>query len=175
MKPVDDALAVIEVRVDDLGFYEGEAIARPVNAMLEAITPVMRRLETAAGAALAAQTRLSEPLPVGAAVVTGAGQLGVQLLIHAVVASRDEPVSRASVRSAMMSTMHRADAFRIRKLAIAPFGLGAGNLDIEDSAEVMIDVLREHMRRSQYPSSVLIVAETPLEEQVLRSRLELKP
>ena len=49
---------------------------------------------------------------------------------------------------------------------------GAGNLDIEDSAEIMVEVLTEHMRRSPYPSSVLIVAETALEEQVLRSRLQ---
>ena len=165
-------MAVIDVRVDDLGFYEGEAIARPVNAMLEATTPVMRRLETAAGPALQQQVRLSEPLPVGAAVVTGAGELGVQLLIHGVVSSREEPVSRASVRSALVSTLHRVTAFQVRELAIAPFGLGAGNLDIEDSAEVMIDVLRAHMKRSPYPSSVLIVVETALEEQVLRSRLE---
>lgn len=171
MTPPHAALAVIDVRVDDLGFYEGEAIARPVNAMLEATTPVMRRLEAAGGATLQRQMRLSEPLPVGAAVVTGAGDLGVQLLIHGVVSSRDEPVSRASVRAALVSTLHRVDAFRIRQLAIAPFGLGAGNLDIEDSAEVMVEVLRDHMRRSPYPGSVLIVAETELEEQVLRARL----
>jgi len=43
---------------------------------------------------------------------------------------------------------------------------------IEDlTADVMLEVLTEHMRRSSYPSSVLIVVETGLEEQVLRSRL----
>lgn len=162
---------MIDVRVDDLGFYEGEAIARPVNAMLAATTPVMRRLEQAAGATFLTQTRLTQPLPVGAAVVTAAGALPVQLLIHGVVSSDEEPVSRHTVRTAMVSTLHRADAFRIRELAIAPFGLGAGNLDIEDSADVMIDVLTEHMRRSSYPSAVVIVAETALEEQVLRARL----
>ena len=162
---------MIDVRVDDLGFYEGEAIARPVNAMLEATTPVMRRLEAAGGEALRQQVRLSEPLPVGAAVVTGAGELAVQLIIHGVVSSREEPVSRAGVRAALVSTLHRVDAFRIESLAIAPFGLGAGNLDIEDAADVMIEVLREHQRRSAYPRAVLIVAETEMEEQVLRARL----
>ncbi len=164
---------MIDVRVDDLGFFEGEAIARPVNAMLEATTPVMRRLEAAGGDALQRQMRLAEPLPVGAAVVTGAGDLAVQLLIHGVVSSREEPVSRATVRSALVSTLHRVDAFQIQELAIAPFGLGAGNLDIEDSADVMIEVLRDHMRRSRFPRSVIIVAETALEEQVLRTRLQV--
>lgn len=162
---------MIDVRVDDLAFYEGEAIARPVNAMLGATTPVMRNLERAAGSAFMDKARLSEPLPVGAAVVTNAGDLRVELLIHGVVSSDDEPVTRATVRLALMSALQRAVAFQIRELAIAPFGLGAGNLDIEDSAEIMIDVLSEHMKRSPYPSSVVIVAETDLEEQVLRARL----
>ena len=163
--------SVIDVRVDDLAFYEGEAIARPVNAMLGATTPVMRKLERAAGAALMEKVRLSEPLPVGAAVVTNAGDLRVELLIHGVVSSDTEPVTRATVRLALMSALQRAVAFQIREIAIAPFGLGAVNLDIEDIADIMIDVLSEHMKRSAYPASVVIVAETELEEQVLRSRL----
>jgi O-acetyl-ADP-ribose deacetylase (regulator of RNase III) len=170
-----ETASVIDVRVDDLAFYEGEAIARPVNAMLGATTPVMRKLERAAGAALLDKVRLTEPLPVGAAVVTNAGDLQVELLIHGVVSSDTEPVTRATVRLALMSAMQRAVAFQIREVAIAPFGLGAGNLDIEDSADVMIDVLSEHMKRSPYPTSVVIIAETELEEHVLRSRLRGGP
>jgi O-acetyl-ADP-ribose deacetylase (regulator of RNase III) len=162
---------VIEIRVDDLAFYEGEAIARPVDAMLGATTPVMRRLERAAGAAFSESVRLTEPLPVGAAVVTNAGELPVQLLIHGVVSSHDEPVSRAGVRQALRSVLQRAAAFQIREMAMAPFGLGAGNLDIEESADVMVEVLNEHMKRSPFPETVLIVAETGLEEQVLRARV----
>ena len=169
------ATTVIDVRVDDLAFYEGDAIARPVNAMLGATTPVMRKLERAAGASFAEKARLTEPLPVGAAVVTNAGDLQVELLIHGVVSSDEEPVTRATVRLALLSALQRALAFQIRELAIAPFGLGAGNLDIEDSADVMIEVLAEHMKRSPFPTSVIIVAETELEAQVVRSRLKGAP
>jgi O-acetyl-ADP-ribose deacetylase (regulator of RNase III) len=164
-------VTAIEVRVDDLAFYEGEAIARPVDAMLGATTPVMRRLERAAGASFSDKVRLTEPLPVGAAVVTSAGELSVQLLIHGVVSSHDEPVSRAGVRQALRSVLQRAAAFQIREIAMAPFGLGAGNLDIEESADVMVEVLTDHMKRSAFPETVLIVAETGLEEQVLRARV----
>ncbi len=168
------AAPVIEIRVDDLAFYEGEAIARPVNAMLGATTPVMRKLERAAGEAFTQSVRVSEPMPVGSAVVTQAGELPVELLIHGVVSSDEEPVTRATVRQALVSAMQRAVAFQIRELAIAPFGLGAGNLDIEDSADVMIDVLRDHMRRAAYPSRVVIIVETEMEEQVVRSRVSLQ-
>ena len=160
---------MIEVRVDDLAFYQGEAIARPVNAMLGATTPVMRKLEKAAGAAFIEKTRLRQPLPVGAATVTDAGELPVELLINGVVSSDTEPVTRATVRLALMSVMQRAIAFQIREVALAPFGLGAGNLDIEDSAEVMVEVIQEHMRKSAYPTSVVIIAETDLEAEVIRT------
>lgn len=162
---------MIEIRVDDLAFYEGEAIARPANAMLGATTPVMRKLEVAAGDSFARQARVSEPMEVGSAVVTAAGDLRVELLIHGVVSSDDEPATRATVRRALLSALQRAVAFQIRELALAPFGLGAGNLDIEDSADITMQVLTEHMKRAAYPARVVIVAENAHEEQVLRTRL----
>ena len=61
---------MISVRIDDLAFFDGEAIVRPVNEDLGATTPLLRRLELAAGTELYNQIRLQEPLPVGAAVVT---------------------------------------------------------------------------------------------------------
>ncbi|MGH7636229.1 MAG: macro domain-containing protein [Gemmatimonadaceae bacterium] len=162
---------MIDVRVDDLVFYEGEAIARPVNALLGATTPVMRKLEMAAGEAFAKTVRVAEPMQVGSAVVTAAGDLRVELLIHGVVSSDDEPATRATVRRALLSALQRAASFQIRELAVAPFGLGAGNLDIEDSAEIMREVIAEHQRRSAYPERVIVFAENALEEQVLRASL----
>lgn len=162
---------MIDVRVDDLAFFEGDAIVRPVNSMLQATTPVMRRLEQAAGPGFPDIVRLAQPLPVGAAVVTAAGALPVELLVHGVVSSPEERVTRATVRLALMSALQRSVAFEIKSIAVAPFGLGAGNLDIDDSADVMISVLSEHMSRAAFPASVVIVVESELEEQALRNRL----
>lgn len=160
-------MSSVEVRVDDLAFYEGNAIVRPVSADLSATTPLLRRLESAAGEALQRQIQPQEELPVGAAVVTGAGALGVELLVHGVVSSREEPVSRDTVRRALASALHRVEAWQIRTVGIAPFGLGAGNLDIEDSADIMADVLAAHLRRARYPETVTFIAETEDEERVL--------
>ena len=163
--------AMIDARVDDLAFFEGDAIVRPVNEMLQAPTPVMRRLEQAAGPKFPGQVRLSQPLPVGAAVVTAAGSLPVEFFVHGVVSSPEERVTRATVRLALMSALQRAVAFEIKAVAVAPFGLGAGNLDIDDSADVMIDVLTEHMSRSAFPTSVVIIVETDLELEWIRHRM----
>lgn len=159
---------MIEVRIDDLAFYDGEAIVRPVNADLGATTPLMRRLEQAAGPDLARQLQPQEPLPVGAAVVTGAGALATELLVHAVVSSDTEPATRATVRRALASALQRVESWRIGTIAIAPLGLGAGNLDIDASADVMLDVLAAHLRRAAFPTSVTFVVESDDEAQAVQ-------
>jgi O-acetyl-ADP-ribose deacetylase (regulator of RNase III) len=166
-----DTETMIDVRIDDLAFYEGDAIVRPVNAMLQATTPVIRRLEVAAGPKLVDIVRLSQALPVGAAVVTGAGGLPVEFLVHGVVASIEERVTRDTVRLALMSAMQRILAFEIKNVAVAPFGLGAGNLDIDESADIMIEVLTEHMGRAAFPSTALIITESELELEAFQQRL----
>jgi O-acetyl-ADP-ribose deacetylase (regulator of RNase III) len=166
---------VIEVRVDDLAFYDGEAIVRPVNADLGATTPLLRRLEAAAGNGLQEHLRKHEALPVGSAVVSAAGALPVELLVHAVVSSDDEPVSLHSVRRALTSALRRALDWQIGALAIPPFGLGAGNLAIEDSAAVLAEVLAEHVSGgARFPEVITVVAETDEEASVLSQSLRQK-
>ncbi len=161
----------LRIQVDDLAFLSGEAIAWPVSASLTATTPLLRRVEQAAGPALAAQLRSTEPLPVGSAIVTGAGALAVGLLISAVVRSDEEPVSAAGVRRALTSTLQRAADWGIEALYCAPFGLGAGNLAIEQVADVMVSTIRQHLARGRGPREITIVVENELEESAFATEL----
>ena len=163
---------MIRVRIDDLAFYDGEAIVRPVNEDLGATTPLLRRLELAAGAQLHDQIRLQEPLPVGAAVVTSAGELQTELLVHAVVMSRTERVTSDSVRRALTSALQRVESWQIRQVAIPPFGLGAGNLDVDESARVMLSVIAQHLGAARYPEDITLIAETADEERALSAALQ---
>lgn len=161
----------IAVTIDDLAFVPADAVARPVNAELRAVTPVIRRLEQAAGDALLRQLHLSQPLEVGAAVVTGAGQVQASLMIHAVVSTQTEPVSREGVRRATASALQRAHDFAIEHLAIAPFGLGAGNLDLDDAAITMVAAMRAHHGHRPCPSTVTIVVESALEADAFQAAI----
>ena len=158
---------MIRVRIDDLTFFDGEAIVRPVNEDLGATTPLLRRLELAAGTQLHNQIRLQEPLPVGAAIVTSAGDLSAELLVHAVVMSRNEPVTQDTVRRALTSALQRVESWQIKDVAIPPFGLGAGNLEIDESATIMISVIAQHLRDARFPEQITLIAETAEEERVL--------
>ncbi|MGH7606590.1 MAG: macro domain-containing protein, partial [Gemmatimonadales bacterium] len=111
---------------------------RPVSAEWDAVTPPMRRLEAAAGAQVEAACRRMGELPVGSAVITGAGALTAQFMVHVVVRSREEPVTPASVRRGLENGLRRLAEWAIESVAMAPLGTGAGNLDAEDAARIMI-------------------------------------
>jgi O-acetyl-ADP-ribose deacetylase (regulator of RNase III) len=161
----------IRVRIDDLAFVAAEALAWPVTALLGATTPVLRRLEATGGHSLAEQLRIQEPLPVGSAVVTTGGGLEVELLVSAVVSSDSEAVSRAGVRRAMTSALQRAADWQIEGLVCAPFGLGAGNLEVEDSASIMIEAIAAHWSRARFPVSIELIVENEREEEAFRDAM----
>ncbi|HEX6535892.1 MAG TPA: macro domain-containing protein [Gemmatimonadaceae bacterium] len=163
--------AAIEVRVDDLAFVDADAVAWPVTAELHPTTPLLRRVEEAGGAALASQLRTQEPLAVGSAVVTGAGGLGVELLVSAVVSSDSEPVTAAGARRALTSALQRAVDWQISHLAIAPFGLGAGQLALDECAALMLEEIARHARGASFPARVTVVVESALEEEIFRAAL----
>jgi O-acetyl-ADP-ribose deacetylase (regulator of RNase III) len=158
---------VIDVRVEDLAFYAGDAIIRPATATLGATTPLLRRLELAGGPKLLEQLVVAEPLAVGSAVVTSAGELPVGLLVHAIVSSPTERVSRDGVRRAFRSALERALAWQIAEVAVPPLGLGAGNLDIDQSAVLMADELARHFTSAEFPRRVTLIAETADEAHAL--------
>lgn len=162
---------MIEVRVEDLAFYSGDAIVRPATSTLAATTSLLRRLEIAGGPELHRQLVVSDPLAVGSAVVTGAGSLPVELLVHAIVSSESERVTREGVRRAFRSALERTVAWKLGAVAIPPLGLGAGNLDIDTSAELMADELTRHCRHTGFPTTVTLIAETDDEARALAGAL----
>ena len=149
------AARVIEVRVEDLAFYSGERRdpaghrdARRHHAAAATVRAGRRRTRCSAS------SRSADPLPVGSAVVTGAGELPVELLVHAIVT---QPHGARHARRRAARLPQRAGARRANggsaTWPVAPMGLGAGNLEIEESAELMADELRAHRRGSAVPAA----------------------
>ena len=60
----------------------------------------------------------------------------------------------------------------MRSVAMPPLGTGAGHLGIEESAELMIPVLIEHMESNAFTEAVVVVVESEYEEDVFGRRLQ---
>ena len=164
---------MIRIIRGDLAEADLDAVLRPVTAEWTAVTPAMRRLELAAGDLPTEQCRRLGELPVGSAVITAAGDLHVPFLIHAVVRSIDEPVTESGVRRALQNGMRRIAEWSIQRVAMAPLGTGAGNLDADEAAAIMIPVLREQMQAGSPPADVAIYVDSEYEQEVFERHLAL--
>jgi O-acetyl-ADP-ribose deacetylase (regulator of RNase III) len=163
---------VIRVVVDDLAFLASDALVRPATARLDPTTPAVRRLEQVGGSEFLTRLRLQKELAVGAAVVTaGGGDLPAEFVIHAVIQSDDEPVTRAGVARAWQSALEQAQAWEFANLTVPPIGTGAGNLSVEDAADIMVQVLQMHLGSAAFPKQVSFVVETAEDREVFEGAI----
>jgi O-acetyl-ADP-ribose deacetylase (regulator of RNase III) len=164
---------VIRVVVDDLAAFAADAIVRPATTRLDPTVAALRRLEILGGEEFQHRIRLSRELAVGAAVVTAAGgDLPAEFVIHAVIRSETEPVTRENVARAWLSALHQAQAWQFAHLSAPPLGTGAGNLTLEDAAEIMATVLHAHRGSAQFPADVSFIVERPEDQQVFEAALQ---
>jgi O-acetyl-ADP-ribose deacetylase (regulator of RNase III) len=162
---------VIRVVVDDLAFVTVDAVVRPATSRLEPISPALRRLEQVGGAAFWDQLRVNQELAVGAAVVTGGGELPAPFVIHAIIMSVTEPVSATGVRRAIRSSLQRAVDWELARVTFPLIGTGPGGLAHEQAAEILCDELGTHLSNAQFPSDVCIVLEREDERDMVEARL----
>jgi len=150
---------MIEVIVDDLAFIRADAVIRPADERLEPVQRAATRLDEQAGPRFAELRKVQNPLVVGAAVVTGGGDLTAPLVVHAVIQSRDENVSADTVRRALVSAWQRAAQFQLMSIATPLVGAGAGQLPVEEAARLLRDTWNDPSRRAEFPAALTIVVE----------------
>ena len=159
---------MIEVRRGDLHSAMVEAVLRPLSSEGLPVTVAGRRLGDAAGEAVESRLRGLGELPLGGAVITPAGNLSASFVIHVVVQSADEPMTGPTVSRALVNGLRRATEWGVTSLALPPVGIGPGNMDPEEAARILFDVLREHLGRGSDPTEFTIVVESAFEEELYR-------
>ena len=110
---------MIRVVVDDLATFAADAIVRPATTRLDPTAAALRRLEILGGEDFQNKIRLSRELAVGAAVVTAAGgDLPSEFVIHAVIRSEVEPVTRGDPESQVENAVARTERARRTRVII---------------------------------------------------------
>jgi O-acetyl-ADP-ribose deacetylase (regulator of RNase III) len=130
---------VIQVSVEDLALTRADALLRPADETLEALTDDISRLDRQAGPRFAEQRRLSAPLKAGAAVVTGSGDLATPFVLHVIIQDPDCRVGRDIVRRGLQSAWQRAADWELGVIATPLVGAGAGQLSVEEAATLLVE------------------------------------
>jgi O-acetyl-ADP-ribose deacetylase len=93
------------------------------------------------------------PIPLGGAVVTGAGRLPYQAIIHVAGISMFWRSSELSIRGCVRSALRIANERRFSSIAFPLIGAGTGGFSPQRALEIM----GEEVQASSYEGKVIIV------------------
>jgi O-acetyl-ADP-ribose deacetylase (regulator of RNase III) len=129
----------------DITEYEVDAIVNAANNQLSMGAGVASAIKRKGGVIVEEDAMRQGPVEVGEVVVTTAGNLPANYVIHAAVMGPDLRASSDLVRQATLNALRRAEDLRLHTLAFPAFGTGVGRLDPKDAADAMVGALRTHL------------------------------
>ena len=134
----------IEVYQGDITQLELEALVNAANNRLWMGGGVAGALKRAGGKEIEAEAVKKGPIPVGEAIVTGAGKLKAKYIIHAAVMGQDLQTDTEKIRQATRNSLLRGDELGIKSLAFPALGTGVGGFPLDECARIMIDEVRQY-------------------------------
>jgi O-acetyl-ADP-ribose deacetylase (regulator of RNase III) len=146
----------------EIDVWQGEIAELEVDALVVAAT---ESLFMTAGAAVSVKRHGGHeieraaagqgPIAPGSAVVTGAGSLAAQYVIHAVGVGHDRVADPDVLRAAVRAALAYAEPLQLRRIAVAPLGTETGAFTPEEAALIVIAELVAAARGTTIESVVL--------------------
>jgi O-acetyl-ADP-ribose deacetylase (regulator of RNase III) len=110
--------------------------------------------------------------PTGEAVVTEAGILKADWIIHANGPKFREEHEEEKLRKAVGSALARAEEKGVKTLAFPPIGTGLYQVPVDLCARVMVEAIEDHLANGAAIEEVLIVARDPREFEPFKTQIE---
>jgi serine/threonine-protein kinase len=96
------------------------------------------------------------PVAAGEAVVSGAGNLKANHIIHAVGPKFREEDTESKLRTTVLNSLRRAEEKAVETLAFPAMGAGFYGIPPELCAKVMLDAITKHLQGSTVIKDVVI-------------------
>jgi O-acetyl-ADP-ribose deacetylase (regulator of RNase III) len=148
---------MITLHKGDLTHVSADAIVNAANNALWMGGGVAGALKRAGGKEIEEEAVKQGPIPVGEAVVTGAGALKARYVIHAAVMATDLVTDADKIRTATQNSLLRAEELGLKSVAFPALGTGVGGFPYSRAAEIMIDAVNEHLAGDSCLEEVLFV------------------
>lgn len=130
----------------DLTDAHADAIVNAANNELILGGGVAGAIRIRGGPAIQAECDRIGPIPLGAAAITGAGNLPAGHVIHAASMRLGEPTREENLRSATRNALRRAAENSLRSIALPAIGTGIAGFPLDRCARVMLEEVRAHLR-----------------------------
>lgn len=148
---------VVHVALGDITQLTVDAIVNPANSLGIMENGVARTVKVEGGDEIEAEAKAAAPVAVGAAIVTGAGQLFCKAVIHA--PTMEEPgmkIGVENVRRATRAALLAAGRNGYETIAFPGMGTGTGQVPYDEAARAMVDEVRAH--KMPQPSTIWLIA-----------------
>lgn len=146
----------VHVAQADITNLPVDAIVNPANSLGIMGGGVAGAIRHHGGDQIQAEAMARAPIAIGAALVTGAGELPARFVIHA--PTMEEPgmkIGAENVRRAARAALIAADANKYQVLAIPGMGTGVGGVAMDEAARAIVEELRAHKR--PHPETIYLV------------------
>jgi len=150
-------MAGITLRQGDITPEETEAIVNAANSSLWMGGGVAGAIKRVGGREIEEEAVKKGPIPVGEAVVTGAGRLSCKYVIHAAVMGPDLVTDEEKIRAATKNSLLRAQELGLKSIAFPALGTGVGRFPYSKAAEVMIQEVGGHLAKEGSLEEVVFV------------------
>jgi len=123
----------------DITEFDGDSLVNAANSGLWMGSGVAGAIKSIGGECIEAEAMGKAPIDPGEVVVTNAGSLDVEYVIHAAVMGDDLVTSEALIRSATQNSLYKCDELHISSVAFPALGTGVGCFPVDASARAMLD------------------------------------
>lgn len=129
----------------DLTAAEVDAIVNAANSALVLGAGVAGAIAQRGGPTIQAECDAHGPIEVGAAALTGAGELPARHVIHAAGMAPGGQADEQSVRSAMRASLALAAEHGLTSIAVPAIGAGIAGFPMQRCAEILLEEARAHL------------------------------
>jgi len=150
----------IEVFKGDITEVEGfDAIVNPANSHMIMGGGVARAIKVKGGSEIEEEAKQYAPVPVGEAIVTGAGKLKVKHVIHApTMRCPAMRISIGNVVQAVDAALKTALKHGLRTIAFPGMGTGVGGVPYYESARVLFHKVKEYIDKGAKFEKIALIA-----------------
>lgn len=146
-----------------LKLVEGNIVALKVNAIVNAANKslilgggVAGAIRHFGGPSIQEECNAIGPVDVGEAVITGAGKLSADYVIHAVGPVYGEGDEDNKLAKATLNSLKIAQKKKIKSIALPAISTGIFHFPIKRCAEIMIKVAMDFLRENKSPQEIIL-------------------
>ena len=134
----------MQVQRGDLTAVDVDAIVNSANNDLVLGGGVSGAISRVAGPAVQEECRQIGTVPLGTAVVTGAGNLKARHILHAAVNPLGLWADAKSIRNAVRGVLQKAKELQVRRIAFPAIGTGTGGFPVERCVDILVEEVQKH-------------------------------